>query len=246
VHVRRIGLTPMKGARHLPLDSVELDASGPVGDRVFCLVDPTRRRVLRTVEDPLLMQVVARWDGEELAMELPGATVTGRPVSTGEVLHLDYWGRDAAVRVVAGPWAAACSRHVGRDVVLARVSRPGEVVYGAAVSLVTTSSLVVLAERLGEPVDEAGFRATFVLDTGDLAPGAELGWVGRELDVGPARVRVRGPIPRCAVIGLDPATGERSTRALQALGASGSMSFGVDAVVTRPGRVATGDAVALS
>jgi uncharacterized protein YcbX len=125
------------------------------------------------------------------------------------------------------------------------VSRPGEVVYGAAVSLVTTSSLAALAERLGEPVDEASFRATFVLDTGDLAAGAELGWTGRELDVGPARVRVRAPVPRCAVIGLDPTTGERGTRALQALGAGGSTSFGVDAVVVRPGRVATGDPVAV-
>ena len=39
----------------------------------------------------------------------------------------------------------AFSRHLGFDVVLARSTRPGEVVYGASVSLVTTSSIDRLA-----------------------------------------------------------------------------------------------------
>ena len=39
MHITRIGLTPLKGARHAPLTQVLLDRRGPVGDRIFCLVD---------------------------------------------------------------------------------------------------------------------------------------------------------------------------------------------------------------
>ena len=42
MRVERIGFTPLKGARHLAHDSVELSATGPTGDRVFCLVDHAR------------------------------------------------------------------------------------------------------------------------------------------------------------------------------------------------------------
>ena len=38
---------------------VTLDADGAVGDRRWCFVDPLAARVLRTVQHPSLMQVVA-------------------------------------------------------------------------------------------------------------------------------------------------------------------------------------------
>ena len=48
-------------------------------------------------------------------------------------------------------------------------------------------------------------------------------------------------VPRCAVVDLDPVSGERSRHVLKALGGyrqqSGEVVFGVDAVVTKPGRV---------
>ena len=59
MHVTRIGLTPVKGGRHAEQASVDLTLDGPVGDRVFCLVDPERGRVLRTVENPSMMRTSA-------------------------------------------------------------------------------------------------------------------------------------------------------------------------------------------
>ena len=52
MHVTRIGLTPVKGGRHAEQASVDLTLDGPIGDRVFCLVDTERGRVHRTVENP--------------------------------------------------------------------------------------------------------------------------------------------------------------------------------------------------
>ena len=246
VHVTRTGLTPLKGARHLERPFVDLTLEGPVGDRTFCLVDPRHGRVLRTVEQPTLMQTTAAWDGHVLAVTLPdGTVVDGVPEPTGETVKADYWGRLAALDLVDGPWAQECSHHLGLDVVLARAGAPGEVVYGAPVSLVTTGSLAELSSRVGVEVSAAQFRPTFAVHTD--APRLEDDWTGRRLSIGEAEVEVRGPLPRCAVVDLDPDTGLRRGRVLEALAgyrrAGSEVLFGVDAVVTRAGRVHTGDRV---
>lgn len=247
MHIDRIGFTPLKGGRHLERPYVDLNAAGPVGDRVFCLVDPTRDRVLRTVENPSLMQTTVLWDGDLLTVSLPGATVAGAPAFTGETRTLDYWGRSVTLKIVDGPWAAAYSEHLGYEVVLAW-SPPGDVVYGASVSLVTTGSLDELCRRVGTPVIDAQMRATFTVHT--ESPHLEDAWIGRRLLLGEAEVEVRSAIPRCAVIDLDPDTGARRTYALRALAdyrrKGKELVFGVDAVVTQPGRVHLGDLVTLS
>lgn len=250
MRVSRIGLTPLKGGRHRELPYVDLASSGPLGDRVFCLVDPARARVLRTVENPTLLQTSAVWHGGVLTTALPGRTVRDVPSPTGEVVKVDYWGRVAALEVVDGPWAAAYSQHLGYDVVLARATHPGEVVYGASVSLVTTSALDALACRLGAPVDPAAFRATFTVDTGDagvLDGLVDGGGGSRRVALGSAEIEVRDPVPRCAVVDLDPSTGARAGDVLRTLAGyrqgAGGLVFGADAVVSTPGRVHVGDVV---
>lgn len=245
VRIERIGFTPLKGARHAGHRSVELTTQGPVGDRVFCLVDRARGRVLRTVENPSLLRVAAYWREGVLTVDLPGQTVEGEPAPTGEFLEVDYWGRSAAVEVVDGPWAGAYSRYLGHDVLLTRVVNAGEVVYGAPVTLVTTSSMRLLSDRVGRGLESARFRSTFVLDTGTDEPHVEDGWVGRRITLGAATVLVRGMVPRCAVVDLDPVTGLDDLSVLSTLGGyrrgSGEISFGVDAAVTVEGWVSTGD-----
>lgn len=244
MHVSRIGLTPLKGTRHVALKRLRLDLDGPVDDRVFALVEPARQRVLRTVEHPDLLRTVVDWDGSELTVRLPGATLSGVPAVSEDVLEVDYWGRTVAVQVVDGPWAAAYSQYLGRDVLLARATGLGRTVYGSSVSLVTTSSVDHVADRLGVRVDDARFRATFTVDTRGEPPHVEDSWRGRRLRIGGAEVEVRDPLPRCAVIDFDPTTGEKRVDVLRCLGGyrhlSGEILFGVDAFVTRPGDVAVG------
>ena len=250
MHITRIGLTPVKGGRHRGRSSVELTAEGPVGDRVFCLVDPARGRVLPTVENPTLVQTSASWSDGRLVVTLPRRTVDGVPKATGERVEVDYWGRMATLDVVDGPWNAAYSEHLGRDVVLARGAHPGEVVYGASVSLVTTSSLDLLSERVGRPIDSAQFRATFTVDSDDAPAHVEDDWVARILRVGEAEVEVRAVIPRCAVVDLDPDAGTRRAHVLRTLAGyrrrATEVWFGVDAVVRKPGRVDVGARVELA
>jgi uncharacterized protein YcbX len=249
VLIERIGFTALKGGRHLTHDLVDLTADGPVGDRVFCLVDRSRGRVLRTVENPALLRGCARWQAGVLSVNLPGQTISGVPTPSGETFEFDYWGRTAAVQGCTGPWAQAYSEYLGYPVVLCRCVNAGVVVYGASVTVSTTSSMRLLAQRLGREVDSARFRSTFLVDTADSRSHVEDSWVGRVLRVGEATVRVRGVVPRCAVVDLDPVTGHNDAPVLAELGryrqSRGEISFGVDAVVTAPGRVRIGDQVEL-
>lgn len=242
MQVARIGLAPVKGTRHRPLGSVTLTASGPVGDRAFCLFDPAADRCLRTIDHPGLVRLRAAWDGTTLAVDLPSGRVVGAPALTGDRRTVDYWGRSVAVEVVDGPWAAAFSDHLGRPVLLAAAS-PGDVVYGAAVTLVTGASLARLAELAVTPVDAARFRATFQLNGDEVRPDEENRWIGRALRLGTAVVRVRRAVPRCRVIDLHPDTGVRDLDLLPLLAERDRQetTFGVDAEVIVPGEVGTGD-----
>ena len=92
--VRQAGFAPVKGMRHLALDAVDLDEQGAVGDRSYCLVDVDAARVLRTVQHPALIGVVAQVDEDVLGLTLPtGASVVARADQHGRTITCDYWGR---------------------------------------------------------------------------------------------------------------------------------------------------------
>lgn len=268
MHIVRIGLAALKGTAHTPLPQVELTADGPRGDRVFCLLDLDSGRVLRTVENDTLVGCTARWQEPVLTVTLParardrggdgrgdgaGAVqeVSGTVVD-GRFLLADYWGRAARLFEVPGPWAEPLSEYLGRDVTVCRVASPGDVVWARPVSLVSTSSMAELSRRTGQARrdDGARLRATFVVDTGDAPPFVEDGWAGRRLQVGEAVLAVNGPLARCAVVDIHPGTGGRdSVKALAALApdrvVDGEIQLAVDADVSVPGTVRTGDVVEL-
>jgi uncharacterized protein YcbX len=250
MHIRRIGSSPLKGARHRSHESAEFALDGPVGDRVFAAVDLTRGVVLKTVQNPALLGCSARWEDGVLSIDIGGERHSAVPRPVGPRIELDYWGRPSALRVVEGPWAAPLSALLGREVVLARAEIPGAVVYGDAVSIATTGSLRRLADAAGHDVDARRFRSNLEIDTGDAEPHLEDGWAGRELAVGGVVLRVAEGIPRCAVIDLDPATGASGTRLLPSLAgyrlAAGAIPFGVYARVVRAGVISRGDAVRVS
>ncbi|MFD7074285.1 MOSC domain-containing protein [Nocardioides sp. NPDC059952] len=247
LRVVRAGFAPIKGTRHLPHDRAVLDAQGVVGDRGLALVavdetDPARGRVLRTVQHPTLVAVRAEVAGDRLEVELPDKeSVTAEPVATGERLTCDYWGREVEVELLGGPHAELFSRWLDRPVRLARARR-GDVVFAGAVSVVTTASLRDLARQAGQDaLDAARFRPNLVVETDE--PYAEDSWLGREIRVGGATLRIGVPIPRCAVIDIHPETGERDVRLLKTLAShrplnrAGEPAFGVFAEVVTSGVV---------
>lgn len=239
--VRSAGFSPVKGMRHLSLDRVLIDEHGAVGDRAFCVVDPVRARVLRTVQHPSLMSVVGRVNTGVLSMAMPsGEVAAAEPTPTGESVTCDYWGRSVVLALLDGPHAGVLSDLLGQDVRLAAAPR-GAVVFASPVTIVGTASLRALGHLMRLPVEAARFRATLVVETDE--PWVEDSWLGAEVAVGEARLRIGGPIPRCAVIDHDPATGVKDLRLLKALVAerptnkAGEPMFGVYAECVRPGIV---------
>ena len=254
VKVVRVGVTPLKGARHRALDAVELDAAGAVGDRVFCLVDPDGRRVLRTVQHPTLPAVLARWDGAILDLTLPsGESVAAAPAATGESVTGDYWGRPVELALQDGPHAALLSDHLGVAGPARGARRAAPSSTAGSVSVVTTASVRALAAALGlghDELDPARFRATVVVEAGD-EPFVEDDWAGRELRLGAARVRVAAADPALRGHRPRPGAGGRDLPVLQALGTlrpagtPAALCLGVDAGVSAPGVVRAGDPVSL-
>lgn len=222
------GLTPVKGTRHLSRSGLDLDPYGVVGDRTHCFVDVERARVLRTVQHPRLMALVAD-------------PVEATP--TGERITCDYWGRSVSLELVESPLAQQASRIAGTPVRLARAGRAGVVYAGPGLTLVGSASLRDLAEVIGAPVDPARFRASVVVETS--TPYEEEGWAGEEVLLGTARLRIGAGVGRCAVIDHDPVTGVRDARLLKALAAHrpgnrrGEPLFAVYAEVVAGGRFAT-------
>lgn len=256
MHVSRIGFSALKGARHVAHDEARFETEGPVGDRRFALVDRAAGRVLRTIENPSLVAIRASYiagagpgEPEVLGLHLPdGTELRASTHDSGEELKADYWGRPARLHLQHGPHAAVLSHYLGREVVLAR-TEPGEVVYSGAVTVIGTTELRELAARAGEPGlahQDSRFRSTLTLHAqrgiDDLAPGTVL-------RVGRAALRVRGSVPRCAVIDRDPVNGTSSAAVLKTLAGcrerDGEVWFGLDTDVVAPGPVCVGDPVAV-
>lgn len=236
--VRSVGFTPIKGTRHVAQPDAEFDEWGPVGDRRYCLVDVDEQRVLRTVQNPSLVAIVAQFHGGELEVTLPdGRSVCAAPEASGETLTCDYWGRAVEAELTRGSHDVLLSSWLGKPVRLAKVPR-GDVVYAQPVTLVATASIADLGERAGHPdllAEAARFRATALINT--ETPHIEETWAGREMSLSGARVRIGEAIPRCAVIDLDPVTGESGPRLMKTLAeyrggnAKGEPFFGVYAQV---------------
>lgn len=108
------------------------------------------------------------------------------------------------------------------------------------VSLINRASIVALESVMDVEVDPIRFRANVYFD-GEAA-WRELGWVGSEITVGEARLRVVSPITRCAATQVNPVTAERDLDIVGALGrAFGHINMGVYAEVVEGGEIAPGD-----
>ena len=239
----RAGFSPVKGMRHLDRGRVFLDAQGAVGDRAFCVVDPARARVLRTVQHPALLGVVAHLDDGVLSLTLPSGVVSAEPEAVGETLACDYWGRTVDLDLLDGPHAAGLGELLGLDVRLAAAPRGG-VVFGGPVTVIGTASVRACAELVGQPWTRRGsarrssWRPT---SRGSRTRGSAARWSsGARRSASAARSR---GVPSSTTT---PITGARDLRLLKALthhrptNRAGEPVLGVYAECVAPGVVGAG------
>ena len=109
-----------------------------------------------------------------------------------------------------------------------------------SVSILSTSSLADLSACMGTDLSPHRFRGNLWLE--GAAPWAEFDWIGREIRIGGATLRIDERITRCNSTKVNPATGAPDAETLSALDAAfGHQDFGVYATVIKGGPVATGD-----
>ncbi len=110
------------------------------------------------------------------------------------------------------------------------------------VSVIGLSSLHALEQAAGMPLDPLRFRANVYVSGG--SPWAEFDWIGREILLGQARLRVVKRIVRCPATEVNPATAERDAEPPRLLRQHfGHADLGVYAEVIDGGRIARGDAL---
>jgi uncharacterized protein YcbX len=252
IQVSRLSISPVKGFAVWHPEEVTLGPTGVAEDRRFYLVDEDGLRFGALRHGPLV-RFSARYDAatEELSFRMPDGSELVGTVELDEPVTTDFYGRDVAGHVVRGPWADAVSVDVGRAVRLVRADRPGDGVdrgAGGGVTLLSDASVEELSRRSGEPVDARRFR--MLIAVSGTEPHEEDTWIGGEVEIGDARIRVNAHVGRCAITTQSPATGIRDFDSLRAIKEyrgqnpwTREIDFGVFGQVMRPGRVRVGDEV---
>lgn len=217
--VRELWRYPVKSLVGERLPSLEIDARGVVGDRLWSVRDEdgkfgsgkTTRRFRRM--DGLL-ELAASQDGETPLITFPD----------GSVLH----GSDAAARL---------SAHVGRPVALGRETDVSHFDEGP-VHVLTTASIAAIGD-----IEPRRLRMNILVEVDDQG-FVEDDWIGRELAVGDEVVlSMRVGMTRCLMVDLPQIGLPRRFDVLRAITARHDSKLGLVADVVRGGVVRVGDEV---
>lgn len=246
MRIERITRYPVKGLSAEELDEVELTAGqGLPHDRRFafakadsgfdpaaptwlpkanfaCLAANPRVAALRTAYDPVANTLLLR---------------------EGERRLLADFGTEAG-RAEAAAWLSGFLGEEARGpLTLAEV--PGHNftdIPQKAVSIIGLASIAALSERMETALDPVRFRANILFS--GAAPFAEFDWLGQEVLLGRARLRVFKRTARCAATEVNPETAERDVNVPRGIRKHfGHIDMGVYAEVLEGGRVAVGDAL---
>jgi len=253
--VAALSSTPVKGLRIGARRQVTLERGGVRGDRSFYLVDE-RGRMVNGKHSGALNTVVADLgeDGRLLTLTFPGGEMLSAMIELGPEVQTSFFSRPRAARLLLGPLSAALSEHAGETLRLvapadgsSAIDRGDE----GAVTLISSASLASLARAAGAPaVDARRFRMS--IEVSGTAPHEEDEWIGRELELGGARVLLRGHVGRCIVTSRDAESGVVDLPTLEILrdyreGAETTepLAFGVYGSVVGEGSVSVGDRVQL-
>ena len=249
VDIRRF---PVKGLGGQPLDRIELAAGTPIrGDRRFAFAHDEsafdcaapawqpKREFLQLARDPGVAPVHAALDDAAELLTLTGGFGTGRSIT---IAPGSPAGRAEAAAFLAAETGGI--RRPGQRLVeldeggtLSDTGAP----FVSIISLATVGAIAALARQ---PLDPRRFRGNILIDGAE--PWAEFEWIGRQVQLGGATLRVLKRIPRCPATEVNPITAERDARPVTELRALyGHADLGIYAEVVEGGRFAIGDAIEL-
>lgn len=247
--VDAIYISPVKSLALQRVERARLGRWGIHEDRRFFLID-AEGRVLTQREFGPIVQVRADYRGapESLRFDFPDGSSAEGGVATGEAVSGNFYGKELAGELAAGPWDGALSAYAGQELRLARATAMAFDVM--PVSVCSVASVEGVRRRAnGAAVDERRFRPNFYV-SGVEAHGEDE-WIGRRVGIGPeAVVLVRLRDPRCVITTHSPDGGETDLNTLKIIAGYRTdqpkeVNFGVYGTVEREGDVAVGDEIVL-
>ena len=249
ITVQDICRYPIKGLNAEHLDRVTLAAGeGLPHDRRFAIAHgstkfdasaPTwlpKSNFLMLMRDEKLAQLNAHFEPDSgmLSIERGGKQVVRAKIT-------EPMGKTLIGQFIAS-FMAGATRGTPR-----LVEAPGHMfsdVRHKCVSIINIASVKDLERVVRDTVDPLRFRANIYVD--GAAAWSEFEWIGKEITLGTARLKVSAPIDRCAATNVNPETAQRDRNIPLSLQRGfGHTDMGIYADVIDDGVVATGDALML-
>ena len=248
---------PIKSMRGQELDEAFVGFSGIYGDRLFAFrssASPKGFPYLTAREQRKLLRYRPRFrypdkaarpinlaEAESIAPGLNAVSadtpdlMVDVEAPTGETLAIDD---PALIRILGDGVFGAPELTLVRSDRAMTDCRP--------VSLLSVQSVRQLAEEIGTSVDQRRFRANIYVDFNAAGGFAEDEFVGRAMRIGSKVViSILERDPRCAIITLDPDTGESKPEFLRQVAKAHKGMAGVYGAVLVEGTLCKGDAVEL-
>jgi uncharacterized protein YcbX len=249
IRIERMYVAPVKSLGLTELTHALLDKPGIAADRAFFLVD-SRGRFFTQREYGPLVQIKTSYNTTDghLSLAFPdGRCVAGVP-EPGEPISVPSLGeRPVEGSIVRGEWNDALSEYTGQPLRLVKAAKAGTSFDAFPLSMCSMASVDALAAAAGqEGVDGRRFRQNIYLS--GVRAHEEDEWVGSEVRVGEALVRVKMRDPRCVMTTLSPNTGLHDMNTLKIIASYRTdqpkeANFGVYCTVVEPGEAAVGDEV---
>lgn len=262
-YISSLSIYPIKSAAAIPLQSMIINARGPVGDRDFMVIRPTGEFLtlrqlptmahLHTALDAngVLRLCFPDSDSEGISVDPKLAATEQREVLIWrDIVHAVDMGDVAAeylrealgepVRLVHMP----ATTHRQIDKKFAALGRDVSFADGFPLLLISQSALENLNSRLPFAIGMERFRPNLVV--ADCEAHAEDNW--HRLKIGGIEFEVVKPCERCVIPSIDPVSCEKQSEVIRALAeyrrnSHGKILFGQNLVHHGEGTIRIGDKV---
>jgi hypothetical protein len=238
--VQQICRFPVKGLNAESLERVILTpGQGIPDDRRFAVVYGTgtgaKRGFFQQTQEERLAQLRVAYDpaGPSVSISRQGRQVVSADPSsqTGRMLLNQFF----AGFLAGSPRGTPSFREVDDGTRDGFLPEP--------ISIINLASLRDLERVARQPVDPRRFRGNILID--GLPAWGEFAWIGQEITLGTARLKVFARTPRCAATNVNPDSAERDMNIPLTLRKGfGHIDLGVYAQVVAGGEVKPGDEVA--
>jgi hypothetical protein len=258
--ISQLFVYPIKSAKGIALDSMQLDQRGPLFDRHWMVIKEngmfqTQRQL------PKMCMIETALDNGELTLSAPGMPeLRVEPNHGGTAREVEIWKDRVEAQDCGDKVANWLSEYLGRSLRLVEMPRSSRRLVdpefafqsetvgfadGFPLLLVSQASLDDFNRHLSVPIGMDRFRPNIVIE--GCSPFAEDGW--QAVQVGELSIRLAKPCSRCIIPSIDQQSGEKQKPVNQALldhrRRDGKTFFGQNGLHSEAGTISVGDQVSV-